>query len=247
MMGESHNGSMSTSSPTRMVRNATQSKVVESVDSSRYVPVRIVLAAFAWKNTPGRRDDLLVGASRTSPESGSVAPMNTILPATCFGSNVPLSTLSAEISFAASESFSEKLRTIDACEPVGMNRPAAMTPPGRPIGGAGLFRNCATAAKDNAGRKMPCSVSKKSETLRTTPSEGSWFTCTWPIPAATFREGRIDACAIERERRLAVASPGAPSSLPPRTPRCRRAARHRRTPGRPRHRRTLARRRCRRR
>ena len=61
--------------------------------------------------------------------------------------------------------------------------------PGRTIGGAGSFRNFATAAKDNAGRNMPCGVSNKSETLRTTPSEGSWLTCTCPIPAATFANG----------------------------------------------------------
>ena len=187
--GDSHNGSISTSRPTIAVRSATQSKVVVSLDGSRYVPVRIVLAAFAWRNTPGSRDDLLVGASRTSPESGSVAPMNTIFPATCFGSNVPSSTLAAEMAFAGSESFSEKLSTIAVCDSVGMNRPAPTTPSGRPIGGAGSFRKFATAANDNAGRKVPWGVSKNRGIARTTPSDGSWFTCTCPTPAAASRSG----------------------------------------------------------
>ena len=113
-----------------------------------------------------------------------------------------------------------------------MNRPAPTTPPGRPIGGAGSFRNFATAANDNAGRNVPCGVSKNSGMARTTPSEGSWFTCTWPIPAATFRNGCVDVRAFERERRLAVLSCGATSSLLRRGPRCRRAGSRRRTPGR---------------
>jgi hypothetical protein len=121
MIGDSHSGTISTSKPTRSVRSATQINVVVSLDVSRYVPVRIVFAALAWRNTPGSRDDLLVGASRTSPDNGSVAPMNTIFPAMRSGSTEPSSTLPAEISFDESESFSEKLSTIAVCDSVGMN------------------------------------------------------------------------------------------------------------------------------
>ena len=155
----------------------------------------IVFAALAWMNTPGRRLDLSIGASRTSIVGRRVAPMNTILFRNRAGFIVPFKTSSAEISSGGSESFAVQFTIMLVVASAGMKRLPAWTPFFRTIGGALSPRAAVNAATDNAGTKSPL-MSKTNGRLRTTPSFGSWVTCTCPTPAAPSANAALTPLAV---------------------------------------------------
>ena len=132
--------------------------------------------------------------------------MNTIFPATCFGSNVPSSTSAAEISLDGSESFCGEVEhhrrlRLGGHEPIAADDAIGSARSAEPARSASFI----TAANDNAGTNVPCGVSKTSGMARDHAVGGVLVHLHVADPRGdASSNGWYDVRAFERERRLPV-------------------------------------------
>ena len=159
----------------------------------------IVLTAFACSSTPGTPVALFTGASRLSPRVGSIAPTNTILPASLRSGTLPSRTSAIEMTRAGSERRAEKLSSMLCWSSVGTKRSPICTPSGRTI--TGTVDAAVLHDRGERERRDELAVRRLDHRgrLRWTPSVGSALTCTWPgAKSASSRPSAYPVNAVAR-------------------------------------------------